>query len=155
MDSAAAKGDAVARAPIGCQDWSTCSNASSGEARGGACAFWLRLVGTAIALGFVDYLLRVFPIRGVRVIADGDVTGAAAYALYRWCTFHDDNASWGSWQLPGAWKLTFHSLAIVWRARLNSSAIGADATAGSAALRRAVVIAADHELSQLSLDSVN
>jgi len=61
----------------------------------------------------------------------------------------------GHWQLPGAWKLTFHSLAIVWRSALEFLGQSEqDATAGSAALRRAVVIAADHELSQLSLDSV-
>ncbi len=118
------------------------------------CAILAAIVAAALALGLVDYAFRISD-RGVRLMFTATFFAIAAYSIYRW------------WYVPRRQR-QLGQLAVARRVEVQFPQLGDrvasaleflgqsedDATAGSAALRRAVVIAADHELSQLPLESV-
>jgi hypothetical protein len=124
------------------------------ERAASACAILAAVVATAVALGLVDCFFRVSD-RGVRLILTATLVAAVAYAIHHW------------WYVPRQQR-RIGPLAVARRVEAQFPQLGDrvasaleflrqsedDATAGSAALRRAVVIAADHELSQLPLDAV-
>jgi hypothetical protein len=118
------------------------------------CAILAAAVATAIALGLLDYLLRISD-RGVRVILTVTLLATTAYSFYRWWYVPRRHRQLG--QLAVARRLEAHFPQLGDRVASALDFLGQpedDASAGSAELRRAVVISADHELSQLPLDSL-
>jgi hypothetical protein len=117
------------------------------------CRTLATVVAVAVALGLLDYVVR-FTDRGLRVMITAMLGAASTWALYRW------------WWLPRrkrpgplgvARQVESHFPQL--RDRLASALefLGQseeDPTAGSAALRRAVVSEADLAVSELPIDTV-
>jgi hypothetical protein len=118
-----------------------------------ACWTAATILATAIALGFVDYVVRISD-PGLRVMSTLALTTAATWAVYRW------------WWCPRWHQL--HPLAVARRVeahfpQLHDSLASAveflgqseeDRTAGSAQLRRLVVAEAQSAIERLPLDEV-
>ena len=118
-----------------------------------ACRIVALTLATALALGAVDYVLRISD-PGLRIIATFAVAAAATWAIYRW------------WYLPN--RRPLHPLAVAQRIesrfpQLRDALASSiefleqsedDATAGSAQLRRHVITHAQTEAEGLDLDGV-
>jgi hypothetical protein len=118
------------------------------------CATMAAVVATAGGLGLTDYLLRVSD-RGLRVMMTATLAAAAGYAVYRYWYWPRERRRLGPLAVARRVEAEFPQL----RDRLASALefLGQsekDATAGSAALRRAVVIDADHAVGELPLETV-
>jgi hypothetical protein len=118
-----------------------------------ACRTFAVVVAVACVLGIVDYLVR-FHDRGLRVMVSAALAAAAVWAAYRW------------WWLPRQQRPG--PLGVARRVEAKFPQLGDrlasaleflgqdehDATAGSAALRRAVVADADLAVSELPIDDI-
>jgi hypothetical protein len=119
-----------------------------------ACAIVAAIIAATCGLGLIDYLFRVSD-RGLRVMMTAALAAAATYAVYRWWYFPRLRRRMGPLAVARRVETEFPQL----DDRLASALefLGQsehDATAGSAALRRAVVIEADHAVSGLPLEDV-
>jgi hypothetical protein len=124
------------------------------ERAAAACAMVAAVVAAALGLGLTDYLFRVSD-RGLRVVMTASLAAVAAYAVYRWWYVPRERRRLGPLAVAHRVETEFPQL----RDRLASALEfldqpEEDVTAGSAALRRAVVIEADHELGELPLETV-
>jgi hypothetical protein len=117
------------------------------------CRILATLIGAALVLGLIDYVLR-FSDPGLRIMATSALVAATLWALYRW------------WYLPSRSALVPLSVARRVEAhfpQLNDSLASAleflqqseeDRTAGSAQLRRLVVAHAENTIDGLPMDEV-